>query len=218
VTRIGTWNLAGRWSSDHERFLRALECDVLLLTEVSERLELSDHRMHRSEELMAARRRWAAVVSRSGLEARADPHPASAKAVVDGTTYCSSILPWTGCGPNPPWSGARHVDKTEQAVKELMAHLPSESLVWGGDWNHALEGREYAGSQGGRRHLMAALDDLGLTVPTARLPHRIDGLLSIDHIAVSRSATVSAAERHVAQAHGKRLSDHDAYVVEVADA
>ncbi|MET1058843.1 MAG: endonuclease/exonuclease/phosphatase family protein [Nocardioides sp.] len=214
MTRIGTWNLAGRWTDDHRAFLLGLECDVLLLTEVSERLELAGHHLHLSVQLMAARRRWAAVLSRTELTPLRDPHPASAMAIVEGTTYCSSILPWKGAPSTPPWVGPRHVDKTEHSVKALVARLPARDLVWGGDWNHALEGREYAGSKGGRQHVLRALDGLGLKVPTTPLPHRIGGLLTIDHIAVARAATVVSATRYVAEADGKRLSDHDAYVVE----
>jgi endonuclease/exonuclease/phosphatase family metal-dependent hydrolase len=83
--------------------------------------------------------------------------------------------------------------------------------VWGGDWNHALTGKEYAGSQGGRRAILSALDELGLEVPTADLPHRMDRLLTIDHIAVPHGWSTPAT-RVVAGRGGKRLSDHDAYI------
>ncbi len=70
-------------------------------------------------------------------------------------------------------------------MAELVENLRGvESLVWGGDWNHAMTGREYAGSIGGRRAILGAVEQLGLEVPTAGLPHAIDGLLTIDHIAV----------------------------------
>ena len=85
-------------------------------------------------------------------------------------------------------------------------------LVWGGDWNHALSGREYAGSLGGRKVVLDAVDQLDLSVPTADLPHPIDGLLSIDHVAVPRG-TATTASRLPAERDGTRLSDHDAYVV-----
>ena len=88
----------------------------------------------------------------------------------------------------------------------------ASSLVWGGDWNHALTGKEHAGSAGGRAAITGALDELGLVVPTAELPHRIDGLLSIDHIAVSQEFA-GEPTRVVAAKGAKRLSDHDAYVV-----
>lgn len=38
--RIGTWNLAGRWDARHRTLLETMDCDALLLTEVSERLKL----------------------------------------------------------------------------------------------------------------------------------------------------------------------------------
>ena len=56
--RIGTWNLAGRWSEAHEDLLRSLDCDVLLLTEVSESLTLGDYFLHRTAATMAPDRKW----------------------------------------------------------------------------------------------------------------------------------------------------------------
>ena len=115
----------------------------------------------------------------------------------------------------PPWTGAKHADKTAHTVDDLLLHLrAADALVWGGDWNHALSGREYAGSLGGRKVVLDAVDQLDLSVPTADLPHPIDGLLSIDHVAVPRG-TATTASRTPAERDGTRLSDHDAYVVEV---
>ena len=65
-----------------------------------------------------------------------------------------------------------------------------------------------------RRSADAALAELGLAVPTTDLAHVIDGVLRIDHVAVPAPATASAS-RIVADVGGKRLSDHDAYVVDV---
>ena len=100
---------------------------------------------------------------------------------------------------------------------EPLAALPHTSLIWGGDWNHALEGPEHAGSKGGRRHVLAAVEALGLVVPTATLTHRIPGLRTIDHVAVPRTASVQAAERVVAEHQEERLSDHDAYIVTITE-
>jgi endonuclease/exonuclease/phosphatase family metal-dependent hydrolase len=190
------------------------DCDVWLLTEVNERTSLPGYAVSPSQALMARRRRWAAVASRLPMGSSPDPHPASAQAQIGATTYVSSVLPWRACGSRHPWVGARHVDKTEHAVEDLLLRLrTADSLVWGGDWNHALDGREHAGSQGGRREIARAVDELSLVVPTAQLPHPIEGLLSIDHIAVPRR-TAATAERVEATHEGKRLSDHDAYVVD----
>jgi hypothetical protein len=190
-----------------------MACDVLLLAEVSERLDLDEYEMRATDALMAPRRRWAAVLGPPGLLPLPDPHPASALAVVDGWTFCNSILPWRSCGTRDPWIEGRHADKTAATVDELLSRLPLERLVWGGDWNHALQGREYSGSIEGRRSITAAVEKIGLSVPTAQLPHAIDGLLSIDHIAVPMESRVVSAERYVAAHDGRRLSDHDAYVV-----
>lgn len=211
--QIGTWNLAGRWTSSHLDFLKRLDCDVLLLTEVSDRTEIPGYHGHLSGTAMARDRRWAGVFSRSFLDPRDDPHPASAMAVTMGRTFCSSVLPWRSCGDRLPWIGGRHEDRTKHAVASLTDRLPSTDLVWGGDWNHALEGKEYAGSLGGRRHLLAAVEHLGLKVPTSALPHRIEGLASIDHVGVGAHQAVRSAERVQADDGPLRLSDHDAYVV-----
>ena len=214
--RIGTWNLAGRWSEHHQSLLLRADCDVWLLTEVNERTRLPGYAVHLSQSLAAPRRRWAGVASRAPMASGPDPHPASAQARIGATTYVSSVLPWRAARPGPVWVGEGHAAKTQNAVDDLLLRLrPARSLVWCGDWNHALSGREYAGSQGGRRALLGALEELDLGVPTAELPHVIDGLLSIDHIAVPVGQAATAT-RIVADHVGKRLSDHDAYVAEVS--
>ena len=214
--RIGTWNLAGRWSAEHDELIRSQDADLWLLTEVSDRLHVEGYDLHVSEALMAAKRRWAGVLARSdqAMVPQADPHPASVLARIGGRTVCSSILPWRACGIRAPWVGTTHVGKTQNAVAELLTHLTTDGLVWGGDWNHALSGPEYAGSKGGREIILECVSQLGLQVPTATAPHRIEGLLSIDHIAVPSDWKVTSMARVVADAQGRRLSDHDAYVVD----
>ncbi len=213
TVRIGTWNLQGRWDQRHVDQITAMSCDVLLLTEVSERIELPGTSIHASGMRMAPRRHWAAVASRQQLGALADPHGASAMAEIDGLRVCSSILPWRSCGTRRPWTGSTTAQKTETATARIMAGAPT---VWGGDWNHAMAGREWSGSQHGRRSILDAIDQLGMQLPTARSPHRIEGLLSIDHIAVPTDWRVLEIEHHPALSDGARISDHDAYVIEVS--
>ncbi len=217
--RIGTWNLAGSWSDAHAALIDGEDCDVWLLTEVPDKTVLDGFDVHRSASPMRPWKSWAAVASRRSLCALADPHPASAAAVVDGVTFVSSILPWKGCGGSAPWVGETHADRTLAAVTALRGRfdeISGSALIWGGDWNHALAGRETAGSMAGRHHIERVLAGVGLHVPTALLAHGIPGLLSIDHIAVPRSMHVEGAHRVGAAVAGKRLSDHDAYVVSVS--
>lgn len=215
--RIGTWNLAGRWDPRHLALLLAADADVWLLTEVSRKVALPGYTSHATLGEMAPGRAWASVLARRERTPLAEPHPASAAAEIDGVTYCSSILPWRGCGQTHPWVEGSHGERTRHAVDQLAAALGPGPLVWGGDWNHALSGAEHAGSKAGRGHLAALVNARGLSVPTATLPHRIAGLLSIDHIAVP-SAWSATARRLPAQADDARLSDHDAYVVDVSGA
>jgi hypothetical protein len=212
--RIGTWNLAGRWSDRHLELLVAAKCDVWLLTEVSDRLDLPQFVGHVTDAAMRSKVRWAGVFSRSPLEPLADPHPASAMARVDGTTYVSSILPWRGTGDVEPWIGENHGARTRHALKVLDVAMPQSDLVWGGDWNHALSGKEYAGSLAGRDAIRGLLQRRDLSGATAGLPHALDGLLSIDHIAVPSTWQVLTAQRISAADIGTRLSDHDQYLVD----
>ena len=211
--RIGTWNLAGRWTMNTVSLMTEMDCDVWLLTEVSERLSIHGHELHLSQGLMAQGRRWAAVLSRTPLVPASDPHPASAMAQVNGLTICSSILPWRSCGSTFPWVGERHVDKTQATLDELDRTLPGSALVWGGDWNHALSGREYTGSVGGRAHLLELLEGRGMRVPTAPLPHHIEAALHRPHRAHRRHECRSATRFSSKTPDGRRLSDHDGYVV-----
>lgn len=209
--RIGSWNLAGRWSDDHRGFVEDLRCDVLLLTEVSDRVELPGMTGHMTRAQMARRRYWAGVWSQHAMTPLPDPHGASAMAEVLGQRFCSSILPWRSCGSREPWVGTNTAERTIQAVDAIVEAAPA---VWGGDWNHALHGREYTGSKSGRDHLLKALAALGLSAATADAPHQIAGLPSIDHIAIPK-AWSTLVEHHSALRAEGRLSDHDAYVVEV---
>lgn len=55
--RIGTWNLQGRWDDRHLELLTSLRCDVLLLTDVSDRVAIPGMRGHVAAAEMARRRR-----------------------------------------------------------------------------------------------------------------------------------------------------------------
>jgi len=90
-------------------------------------------------------------------------------------------------------------------------------LVWGGDWNQALVGIDSVGSNDGRKHLLETIELLNLQVPTRNLLSRYGGEdYTIDHIAVPAVWKLKGEPKQiVAESDGKRLSDHDAYVIEV---
>lgn len=224
LMRIGTWNLDAQWGPRQARLLQSQRCDVWLLTEVSPKAVVAGGKVagfycHLSNGAMGRKQHWAAVLSRDPLSPLPDPHPASAAAIAGGIMYCSTILPWATCNKRPPtpWVGTTVGEMARAAIGSLLQVLPASGLVWGGDWNQNLaDGWEYLGSEIGRTALASALASLNLQVPTAGLPYGAgSGRHTIDHIAVPSTWKVDLAEPVTAEFDGKRLSDHNAYVVEV---
>ena len=212
--RVGTWNLQGRWDERHAALLSDQDCDVWLLTEVSHRAQLDGGCLTRTTTPMAPDCAWAAVWSKQAHEPLRQPHPASAAARLEDVVLCSSVLPWRSCGGEAPWVAGSTAEKTAAVLSDLDRELPTGAFVWGGDWNHSLSGQEVVGSKAGRAAVQAFLDTRGMVAATRELPSSVEGVLSIDHIAAPIGW--SATERHVVAAEGGvRLSDHDAYVVDL---
>lgn len=209
--RIGTWNLDAQSSPDHLRMIDGLGCDIWLLTEVPSALPLVGGALARSPSQMGRNQHFAAVWSGEGGRPLAAPSPATAAMEVDGVSFYSSVLPWRTCGPDWPWCGGDQASRTADALDSLDRAF-TDDLVWGGDWNQTMTGPNYGGTRIGR----AAIEDLllrrGLFLATRDLPHRQPGMASIDHIAVPENWTITSAERLPVPS---RLTDHDAYVIDV---
>ena len=165
---------------------------------------------------MTLNQHWAGVLSRKELSPLDDPHDASAAALINGITYCSSVLPWAGCRRYPPfpWIGDTLEDMTNEVINSLTSRLRNHELVWGGDWNQNLTGgREFVGSKERATLLESAIRSFDLQLTTRDLPHQSNnGTHTIDHIAIpSKWKVVQKSVRVSALG----LSDHDAYIVEV---
>jgi hypothetical protein len=215
--RIGTWNLGGRWGGGHRRLMLDADCQVWLLTGVPETFDLVGTLAPSAEmPVHGERRLWAAVWSPDPLTALASPHRAAALARQGDLLLCSCVLPWRGAAHIWPDAGDTTAERTIAALDRLRTGIetPDHRLVWGGDWNHGMDGPETSGSLESRAAIRGTAEWLGLKIPTADLPHHHDGLLSIDHIAVPWWWEIREARRIPALAGGRRLSDHDAYVVE----
>lgn len=210
--RIGTWNLEGKWSSDHLALLQGQECDVWLLTEVPTEASIPGMTAHRTAQAMGPRKTWAGIFSSADVITQPDPHPATAMVLCDGFRLMSSVLPWRTCGAS--WEGSTLAEKMSFTLSTLREHI-DETTIWGGDWNQALEGRDYVGSSAGRKGILELVNDSRLSVPTTTLGSASRGHRAIDHIAIPISWDVTAVQRLEAAVAGRRLSDHDAYVVSV---
>lgn len=96
-------------------------------------------------------------------------------------------------------------------MQNLAASLIPMETVWGGDCNHALASpTKWSGSRVGRSAITDLVEALKITVPTADLPHRRPGILSVDHVGVPQACTITDATRIDVPAV---LSDHDIHVV-----
>lgn len=204
--------MAGKWSGEHRKLLEDEKCDVWLLTEVPLEAEISGMTAYRTVETMQPHKAWAAVFSLVPPAKGTDPHCASASALVGEVRFVSSILPWRSCGAT--WPGASLAEKQALTLGKLHL-LNHETTVWGGDWNQALEGTDYVGTGAGRAAITNLLEANDLSVPTKSLGSATPGHRSIDHIAVPMAWDVAGAWRISADVEGRRLSDHDAYVVSV---
>ena len=218
---IGTWNLEqagpGRGARQHEA-MRELDLDLWLLTEVrNDALLPHEHAVRSPVRDVASTMRWAAVCSRWPVEERPSGHQSLALAVVhtpEGELLtASSVMPWRGAGAHWPGDAdAPLADRFRETLREHRAAIEQardgRPVVWGGDFNVALEGPEHAGVTATRADLVETFAGLGLEARTGHLPHRVPDISTIDHIAVPASWEVQAAERHE-----PGLSDHALYAV-----
>jgi len=212
--RIGTWNLNADESGRSDAFLASLDGDVLLLTEPPRGLTLPGYQLRFSEGTMARGQAFAAVATRTEPQSSVQPHPASIGSQVGGTTFLASVLPWRSAKDADGFPGTSQGERTREAVETLADDWPPGRVVWGGDLNHELTGRIGAGSKTGRDAILRLMRDRDLQVPTSVLG-AATGYGSVNHIALPSDWTIMGVARHVAEVDGQRLSDHDAYVVEV---
>ena len=206
--------MAGNWSGNHREFLEREACDVWLLTEVHPSAAIRGMRAFSTVEPMGPDKTFAAVFGRLAPEGGIHPHRATACAYIGGVRYLSSVLPWRTCGPT--WPGSSQAEKQALALEDLRPFI-DDATVWGGDWNQALEGPDWAGTNAGRSAITELLAEHQLSVPTKSLASASRGQRSVDHIALPVTWDVSSVLRVSANVEGYELSDHDAYVVAVAE-
>lgn len=197
-------------------FLASLSCEVLLLTEVPQDLHLVGYRLCFAKGTMARGQAFAAVATRGDHkpDRGVHPHPATVAAELGGTTFMASVLSWRPAQAADGFAGDSQGERTRVAVDVLAGSWPGEHVVWGGDWNHELSGRISAGSTAGREAILGLLRERGMQVPTTVLGSE-RGVGSVNHVAVPVDRKIMRVERHEAMSGRRRLSDHDAYVVQI---
>ena len=242
---IGTWNLEV-YRSRHSALGIAMAeelnrhlVDVWFLTELHADWEVRGHNLCLAPPREGAleTRRFAGIATSFHLEpiaARDDPvegwmclarltDPRTSKSCL----AASIVLPWRGI--TPYWRQTLGRDVTyPESFHHVLAYIvgriedercPGEDVIWGGDFNQALSGRDYVGTHQGRSDLEAALNRLGLQAPTANLPALGPTQPTIDHIAVPTDWSVRKEPTvHRPTRNQKPLSDHALYLVDAGPA
>ena len=235
--RIGTWNVeyaAGRAKNERRlRRLHAMDCDIWILTETHDDLDLGvgyhaartrQRRTHR------AGARWTTIWSRYPIQETLrvedeDRTVAVNVASPDGPLLVfGTVLPWhSDRGPAvkaPNWSEFHRVVPQQGAEwAALREARPGVAICVAGDFNVNLGGKHYYGTTRGRDMLRTALAAAALVcvTETERVPPGLLRHPPIDHIALSgeladKATVVGAWEGE--DAAGDRLSDHSGVVVE----
>jgi hypothetical protein len=237
--RIGTWNLDRCPSPTSEKGqevgarLDELKSDLWLLTEVHRDWDprggtfvASPRRSFDPD----APKRWAGIETSLPLTAipSQGEHPGEeglvlARVEVDGrdVLVACSVLPWRGAerywSDLPDGQVAQFDSVLQNHVERIRTERrEDEPLIWGGDFNQALQRPVYGGTVEGMTALQSAFESLGLLALTADAEHRNGHMRSIDHLAVSEQFTAGPADTHrLSWSDGRDLSDHAAYTADV---
>jgi hypothetical protein len=229
--RVGTWNLnrdKPLWRQPHQADHISDEADLWLLTEVpaawqrvTARLSFSGSRPRERDQF------WSAIISKWPLESIKTKHPSLAMALIKhpkgAFLAASSVFPWRGAAKYwPSKDGESFADRCARTLRAHRAEICSARgvlpVVWGGDFNQALSGRDYVGSDAGREALSKAFAHLGLRAVTVEAEGQDPPQRSIDHIAIPKVWNSWALQVQRSQPDGRLLSDHPSYVVSLEQA
>jgi len=226
--RVGTWNLDRDkpiWRQPHQADHISSQAEIWLLTEVpanwqlgTENSSFSGSRPDEDDQY------WSAIISRWPVAPITATHPSLAMARIDhpGEPFlaAASVFPWRGAAEFWPTGDgdifaercANTLDAHAAEICEARCGLP---VVWGGDFNQALSGRDNVGSDVGREALSKAFAHLGLRAVTIEADGQEPPHQSIDHIAIPKGWTSGDVDVQRPQSEGRFLSDHPSYVVSV---
>lgn len=226
--RVGTWNLdrdKPPWRQPFQADHISEEADLWLLTEVPVAWQRVTAKVTFSGTRPAEKGQyWSAIISKWPLERIPAKHPALAMAHVDhpdgAFLAASSVFPWRGAAKFWPSGDGdtfaeRCVCTLVKHTDEIVAAQGDLPVVWGGDFNQALSGHDYVGSDVGRRALRDAFEDLGLRAVTIEAAGQEPPQRSIDHIAIPEEWSLRAMNVQRPESDGRLLSDHPSYVVSV---
>ena len=232
--RVGTWNLdrdRPLWRQPHQADHVRSQADLWLLTEVpanwqfgTANTSFSQSRPNEDDQY------WSGIISRWHVEPIATKHPSLALARIDhpGEPFlaAASVFPWRGAAEFWPTGDGdtfadRCVNTLDAHAAEICEARCGLPVVWGGDFNQALSGRDYVGSDAGRAALLKAFEHLRLRAVTVKSHGQVPPHQSIDHIAIpqggvqrmlrfsdhrSMAGSLATIHRMSCRSHGHRSS------------
>jgi endonuclease/exonuclease/phosphatase family metal-dependent hydrolase len=237
--RIGTWNLQRGGASDRVatrqmEALAALEFDVMVLTEPPAALVAKELRplvaSPTEREGTRGLEAWVAIVGDGLVEAEpAVPFEGLATVgrlprATPPTTVVGAVLPWLNAPAQAP--ELRHGRETSfqmfkrllesqaDVVRDVRLRYPDDLVVWAGDFNQTLTGRQQGGGSAARRGaLRDCLGALGLAAWNAEAPHACLPLHAIDLICGPTDRSPSLLNVLWPKVGVGPLSDHAGYLV-----
>ena len=233
--RIATWNLqrGGRSRAARqaqEAVLRDLRADLIVLTEPGDTYQegvgivTSPARQSDQE----ASEPWVAIVGRSVepvvLDVPFERMAVAATTCVNDVRLLvyGSVLPW-GLFPRDALQARetgmqgflRVLHEQTADIGQLRQQFPKHVVIWAGDFNQTLSGRNQGGSAAKREALLRAIDKLGLKAWNAGAAHAADGLHAIDLICGPREVAINRQGRIDPVLDGVTMTDHAGYWVEI---
>jgi hypothetical protein len=225
--RLGTWNLERsepRWRLQRQATHISNEADLWLLTHVPSYLHVDTEKPSFSGLRPGETNQcWAAITFKWPMQYVPSRHPSLVMARIShpGGDFlaASSVFPWRTAMSWPFGEGVSFPRRCAQTLaahaKEIGRASAGLSIVWGGNFNQALTGRERVGSDVGRGALLEAFETLGLRAVTGEANGQDPRQRSIDHIAIPSTWSSRVVRVQRPKSDNRLLSNHPAYVVSV---
>ena len=136
-----------------------------------------------------------------------------------------SVLPWRQIVQQAP-SLVRPYENYATAFQRILAEqvadlmrfrvrFPDRMIIWAGDFNQSLVGRNLTGSKSGREQLSSALKHLDLVAWNSNAPHSRTDMCAIDLVCGPDVDRIPRIELIPTHQEGRKLSDHMGYVVQL---
>lgn len=237
--KLATWNIERGGRSQavraaQEIVIRELAADVIVLTEPPASYKSSagvvtsplSHRDDKSSDPEA----WVAIVGHSvepiAFDVPYERTAVAAQVSVGGVTVIvyGTVLPWLAVTSHAP-ELVQDGESSFAAFKRVLAEQANDVIelrrlydmpvLWMGDFNQSVSGKNFGGSNDRRDLLNKTLESLGMIAWNGEAAHAMSGLCAVDLICAPKGCEVTEQGR-IDPVQGKlTMSDHAGYWIEL---